>query len=106
VSAEGTLADNVVTLTSRMTGPGGLSLTAAGRVGTTPAGPLDLTVQLNSVPASLANAFAAGLGAEGVISGSARVTGTVAAPQGTFGRRLARRVRGGNPKCRRWAAGR
>lgn len=56
---------------TRLTGPGGLSISADGAVVLGgEAGPiLNLNANLTSVPASLANAFVPGLGATGTISG-------------------------------------
>lgn len=42
---------------------------------------LGLAMKVNAVPASLANAFSAGLGAEGTIGGTVNVRGKAAAPQ-------------------------
>lgn len=41
---------------------------------------LDITAKLNALPAALVNAFVAGLGAEGTISGTVDIDGTAAAP--------------------------
>ncbi|MDX3929774.1 MAG: translocation/assembly module TamB domain-containing protein [Shinella sp.] len=41
---------------------------------------LDLSARLNALPASLVNAFAAGLGAEGTIGGTVTVKGSASAP--------------------------
>ncbi|MDR6755488.1 translocation and assembly module TamB [Mycoplana sp. BE70] len=45
---------------------------------------LSLAVRVNAVPASLANTFSAGLGAEGSIGGTVNVKGTAAAPQVSY----------------------
>ncbi|MBD9374873.1 translocation/assembly module TamB domain-containing protein [Rhizobium sp. ARZ01] len=42
---------------------------------------LGLAIRVNAVPASLANTFSAGLGAEGTIGGTVNAKGTAAAPQ-------------------------
>ena len=60
------------------TGDGSLSL--VGRSGAT----LDLDARLDRVPAALANPFVAGLDAAGTFTGSARVTGSPAAPEAVF----------------------
>ena len=52
------------------------SLAISGTVGQA----LEIDAALKAVPLRLANAFAAGLGLEGTLSGSARATGTPAAP--------------------------
>jgi translocation and assembly module TamB len=59
---------------------GGGTVTLAGAAGQQ----LDLTADLRNVPAALVNSFAPDLGAEGTISGTARVTGTAAAPAARF----------------------
>jgi translocation and assembly module TamB len=72
LKAAGNFQDGRLTLgETRLRGPQGLSLDASGNVvlgGET--GPqLDLNADINAVPASLANAFAPGLGASGQITG-------------------------------------
>jgi translocation and assembly module TamB len=52
------------------------NIVVAGRAGSA----LDLSVKLNALPASLVNAFAAGLGAEGTIGGTVTVKGSAGAP--------------------------
>lgn len=80
LKTEGTFADNRLTLgTTRLTGPGGLSVTAAGDVTLPKAGEsnpaLNLNADINSLPASLANSFVPGLGATGAISGKISALG-------------------------------
>lgn len=74
--ASGTLNVNDV----RLTGPQGLSASAKGSIGLGGERPLDLTAQLASLPASLANAFLPGVQASGIVSGSATIAGTATAP--------------------------
>ncbi|NNH33970.1 hypothetical protein C9413_32885, partial [Rhizobium sp. SEMIA 4085] len=45
---------------------------------------LDVNANLNNVPASIANSFVPGLAAEGTISGTAKASGTLAAPAVDF----------------------
>lgn len=74
--AVGTLSLNDV----RLTGPQGLSASAKGNIGLAGERVLDLTAQLAALPASLANAFLPGVQASGIVSGSATIAGTAAAP--------------------------
>ncbi len=82
VAASGSFANGTVTLdATRLTGSGGLDLSATGRVllqNGVPA--LDINARANAVPAELVNAFAPGLGARGTISGTVATTGTPEAP--------------------------
>ncbi|WP_377293528.1 translocation/assembly module TamB domain-containing protein [Rhizobium sp. SG2393] len=59
----------------------GGTVTVNGRAGTS----LDLALALRSVPANLADVFAAGLGAEGTISGTVTVKGSPADPRVGYG---------------------
>ena len=76
-------------------GDGSLSL--VGRTGST----LDLDATLDRVPAALANPFVEGLDAAGVFTGSARVSGSPAAPEAVFDLRAeglaTSQTRGGEP---------
>lgn len=82
VAASGSFANGTVSLdATRLTGSGGLDLSATGRVllqNGVPA--LDINARANAVPAELVNAFAPGLGARGTISGTVTATGTPEAP--------------------------
>lgn len=83
LEASGSFAKGTVTLDrTRMTGDGGLELEASGRVllkaGEPPA--LDINAKARAIPAALANAFAPGLDAKGMISGTVTATGTPEAP--------------------------
>lgn len=64
----------------------GGSLTIAGTVGDT----LNLTVDARALPLALAELAAPGLNLSGTLAGNARVTGTPAAPTGTYELRIAR----------------
>lgn len=74
------IADGTAHLDRLALNLGGGTATVTGTAGAS----MDLTVQLSSIPASLANAFASGLGAEGPISGDVAVTGTGANPNVRF----------------------
>ncbi|MFB9947861.1 translocation/assembly module TamB domain-containing protein [Rhizobium puerariae] len=82
LQASGSFANGTVALDStRLTGSGGLDLSATGRVilqNGVPA--LDINARANAVPASLINAFAPSLGAKGTISGTVTAAGTPQAP--------------------------
>ncbi|MGK9053307.1 translocation/assembly module TamB domain-containing protein [Neorhizobium petrolearium] len=82
LQASGSFAGGTVALdATRLTGSGGLDLSATGRVilqNGVPA--LDINARANAVPASLINAFAPSLGARGTISGTVTATGTPEAP--------------------------
>jgi translocation and assembly module TamB len=82
VQASGSFANGTVTLDkTRLTGSGGLDLSAAGKVILKDGIPaLDINARANAVPASLVNAFAPSLGARGTISGTVTATGTPQAP--------------------------
>lgn len=71
----GTVAINDFTI---QTGSGNIAVSG------TAGDKLGLAVRINAVPASLANVFSAGLGAEGAIGGTVNVKGTAAAPQVTY----------------------
>jgi translocation and assembly module TamB len=65
-------------------GVGGGTANVSGTVGDT----LAIEAQLAGIPASLANNFAAGLGAAGTVSGTVRVTGAPASPSIAYDVRL------------------
>jgi translocation and assembly module TamB len=75
-----TIANGATTLNRLVLNLGGGTATVTGKVGTT----LDVNATLSGVPVSLANGFAAGLGAAGSISGTAKVTGAAANPAVAF----------------------
>lgn len=70
------VANGVATLDGLAIQAGRGSVTVSGRAGET----LDLSLRLNSLPAALVNNFAAGLDAEGTITGTVAVKGRAAAP--------------------------
>lgn len=74
------IRDGIVALDSVRLQAGGGSATLTGRAGST----LDLDIQLDSVPAALANSFSPGLGAEGSVSGAVRVSGRAPEPAARF----------------------
>ncbi|WP_117195079.1 translocation/assembly module TamB domain-containing protein [Rhizobium terrae] len=82
LQASGSFANGTVALDrTRLTGSGGLDLSATGRVFLKDGVPaLDINARANAVPAGLINAFAPGLGARGTISGTVAATGTPEAP--------------------------
>ncbi|MBC8129872.1 MAG: hypothetical protein H7Y08_06080, partial [Rhizobiaceae bacterium] len=56
------------------------AVTARGRIGEA----LDVTLELDAVPAALANGFVEGIGASGALEGSVRATGSIAEPSLVF----------------------
>ena len=82
ITAEGNLANRVLTLTSRITGADALSLQVTGTVGTAAGAPLNLRVT-GGVPLSLGNPRLASRGAalRGALNVDIAVTGTATAPQ-------------------------
>ncbi|MBB3976801.1 translocation and assembly module TamB [Rhizobium azooxidifex] len=72
-----TLRDGTVTMNDFTIQTGNGNIAVSGTAGEN----LGLAIRVNAVPASLANVFSAGLGAEGAISGTVNVRGTAAAPQ-------------------------
>jgi translocation and assembly module TamB len=71
-----TVRNATATLNNLALGIGGGSVTASGTAGKT----LALDARLASVPASIANNFAPGLGVGGTVSGTVKVTGAAASP--------------------------
>ncbi|MGE7369657.1 translocation/assembly module TamB domain-containing protein [Neorhizobium sp. NPDC001467] len=86
IEADGRFENNVVTFgTTRITNPDGLSLAADGTLSLVENGPgLDVTVDVGSLPARIADGFRPGLDASGTISGSASVKGVMSAPTADF----------------------
>ncbi len=72
--------DGTARLEGLALGVGGGTIDVAGSAGAA----LDLDIRIADLPAATANAFVANLGAEGTLSGTARVTGEPAAPQAAF----------------------
>ncbi|HEX9906102.1 MAG TPA: translocation/assembly module TamB domain-containing protein [Propylenella sp.] len=82
VGAQGVFGSDVVDLTGRIGGGGGLDLLVAGTAGTAAGAPLDLRVT-GSAPLSLGNIRLASRGAalEGALDVDIRISGTAASPQ-------------------------
>lgn len=76
----GTLRNGVVILDRALADLDTGAIRATGRFGRF----FDLDIALETVPAAIANAFVDGLDATGGISGTARVAGSLAAPDATF----------------------
>ncbi|MBW9054322.1 translocation/assembly module TamB domain-containing protein [Rhizobium mesosinicum] len=86
ISTSGTFADNKLNFDGGISGADGLSLKAAGDVGLAdPNGPtLDISADIVSLPAKVANGFVPDLAAEGTVSGTVTATGTPTAPVADF----------------------
>lgn len=86
VSAKGKFADSKLDFDTAASGKNSLSLKAAGSF--TVAGPdansLSVDATIGNVPAGLANPFVPGLGAEGLISGTAKASGKLPRPNADF----------------------
>ncbi len=81
LNAAGTFEQGVANLESvKLTGPSGVALDAKGSVSLVGERPIDVTANVASLPASLANAFLPGIQTGGNITGSATAKGTIAAP--------------------------
>ncbi len=78
-------ANGVTRIQALSLGVGGGTATVTGTVGEA----LAIEAKLAGIPASLANNFAAGLGAAGSVSGTVRVTGAPSAPSVAYDVRLA-----------------
>ncbi|WP_102960008.1 translocation/assembly module TamB domain-containing protein [Mangrovicella endophytica] len=74
--AKGRYARSAVTIETARVDVGGGSIVATGSAGQT----LDLSIDLNRVPASLLSAAASGIDPSGTINGNARVTGSASNP--------------------------
>ncbi|APO69474.1 hypothetical protein IE4872_CH03891 [Rhizobium gallicum] len=86
LSATGKLADNKLDFDADLTGAANTGLSADGSIviAGTAVQSLDVNANLNNVPASIANSFVPALAAEGTISGTAKASGTLAAPAVDF----------------------
>ena len=84
--------DRIITDT-RITGAGGVSVTAQGAA-PLGAGELDMSVGLRAVPLALANAFMPDLALGGVLQGDAKLAGPLSAPRGTYDVKVADFVSG------------
>ncbi|ARO32008.1 hypothetical protein NXC14_CH04135 [Rhizobium sp. NXC14] len=82
LAATGKYAGDRLDFDADLSGGGGISLKAAGNLsiaGTTIRS-IDVTANAANVPAAIANGFVPGIGAEGTISATAKVTGTLSSP--------------------------
>lgn len=79
VETSGRYSDGTARLTLD-TNIGGGSVTVDGAIGKE----LDVTAEVDGLPLSIANAFAPDLGVDGTLSGTARATGSLDDPQGSF----------------------
>jgi len=86
VSAKGKFADDKLDFDATASGTNSLSLKAKGNfiVSGTDANKLDVNADISNVPAGLANPFVPGLGAEGLISGTAKASGKLPNPAADF----------------------
>src|SRR5690606_10611715 len=84
VNATGTTTAERLTVDASVTSPEGLNATARGAVPIGGDGSMSLNIDLNAFPLAAANAVAPGQNLGGRISGTARVTGTLAAPAASF----------------------
>ncbi len=86
LNTTGRFADNKLDFDADLTGAANLDLKADGNV--TVAGTAVQSLQVNAslanVPASIANSFVPGLAADGIVSGTAKASGTLAAPAVDF----------------------
>ncbi len=80
-----TIENGTVSLQKLTIGASGGSIAVTGKAGEK----LDLAVNLNALPAKLANTFSPSLGADGAISGTVGVKGTAAAPAVSYDLRWA-----------------
>lgn len=88
LAARGDLQGAAVRFDATATGPGGISVSASGTAPLAAEGPIDVDLDIDALPAGLADAFAPDLGVRGKLSGTASVGGTIAEPEGTFDLRL------------------
>lgn len=86
ISADGTFADSKLNFNTTANGANGLSLKAKGNVSVAGENAQSLSVDANvaNIPAGLANSFVPGLAAQGLISGSAKVSGKLPSPTAEF----------------------
>ncbi|MBX4890437.1 translocation/assembly module TamB domain-containing protein [Rhizobium bangladeshense] len=84
--ASGHLADNKLDFNANLGGQDGLSLNAVGNVAISGVSVrnLDVKADLANLPAALANGFVPGLGAEGMVSGTASASGALPKPAVDF----------------------
>ncbi|MVA50056.1 translocation/assembly module TamB [Agrobacterium vitis] len=79
-----TVENGTATIETLTIKAGSGTITVAGKAGAA----LDMTAQINALPASLANTFSANLGATGTLSGKITATGSTSAPKIAYDLRL------------------
>ena len=86
LSTNGKFADNRLAFDANLTGAARMTLRADGNVviAGTEVQSLEVNADLSDIPAHVANSFVPGLAAEGTISGTAKASGTPAAPAVDF----------------------
>lgn len=84
ITAEGTTDGAVLDVTAGIAAPGGIDARATGAVPLAEGGTLDLAVEIASLPLAALDPLAGNQGLEGTITGSADITGTLAAPEASF----------------------
>ncbi|MBZ8134997.1 translocation/assembly module TamB domain-containing protein [Afifella sp. IM 167] len=84
IAAKGNYADGKVDLNATITGGRGERVEARGTIPVSGGGNLDVTANIVSLPAAAINAVKPDLGAQGSITGSAKASGSLAAPRATF----------------------
>lgn len=82
--ASGQTNGQTLTIDANATNSQGVRLAANGTVPLGDGGSLSVNVDVNAVPLSLANSVRPDLGLSGTLTGSARVTGTLSAPNADF----------------------
>jgi translocation and assembly module TamB len=87
IATKGRLEGQRVTTDTAITGAGGINASVQGSAPLGD-GELDMTVLVRNLPLALANAFQPELGFGGRLEADARVTGPVAAPNGTYRARV------------------
>jgi translocation and assembly module TamB len=85
LAATGATEAGLLALDTRLTSPDGLDARAAGTlpIGDRETGPIDLAIDITALPLALVDTLL-GQGLQGTLAGSARATGTLAAPEVAF----------------------
>ena len=85
VKTQGSFANDVVVIdNAAVTNGQGVNASVSGRVPLSGEGEIALDASLSDLPLALANTFAPNLDLRGRVSGTARIGGTIAAPNATF----------------------
>ncbi|TPW26475.1 translocation/assembly module TamB domain-containing protein [Pararhizobium mangrovi] len=84
LTANGRYADKAVDIDARVTGAGGLDVSAKGTVPAGGKGSIDLSVDIARFPLETLDGFAKGQSPSGVVTGSAKVSGSLADPAVSF----------------------